>query len=70
MDLYENLSEIFDEPVDASTNIRELDNYGSLIILSITAMLEANYGIYIESHEIRKITYANELETYIKNNGK
>jgi len=66
-----NFADLFDD-TDASEitkdcNFRDLDEYGSLIGMSIIAMAKTQYGKAISGAEIRSCTTVEDLFNLIKN---
>ena len=65
----ENGKEQFEEaPADfgADTKFRELDEWSSLISLSIIAMVDDEYGIVIKASDIRNANTVRELFDIVK----
>ena len=65
----ENVKEQFeDAPEDfgADTHFRELDEWSSLIALSLIAMVDIEYGIVIKALDIRNANTVSELFDIVK----
>lgn len=66
----ENFANQFDEtdPADikASTNFRELDEWSSLIGLSIIAMVDEEYDVTLKGDDMRKANTVQELFEVVK----
>ena len=64
-DFIENFAEQFDdttvEMLGAGTNFRELDEWSSLIALSVIAMVDEVYGITINGEDIRSSQTISDL---------
>lgn len=50
-----------DEEIILETNLKELEEYDSLSVLSIIAMIDKNFGKQIPSSDFAKITTINSL---------
>jgi len=60
--IYNQLAEILEaEQVEANDVLSEFDYWDSLTVLSILAMLDANYGVNLTAVDIRAMTSAGEL---------
>ena len=60
--IYNQLAEILEaEQVEAGDVLSEFDYWDSLTVLSILAMLDANYGVNLTAVDIRAMTSAGEL---------
>ena len=61
----ENFAEQFDEtPVDSfspETAFRELDDYSSIVALTIIAMIDEEYGVLLTANEMRSAETVQEL---------
>ena len=60
--IYNQLAEILEaEQVEANDVLSEFDYWDSLTVLSILAMLDANYGVNLTAVDIRAMTSAGDL---------
>jgi acyl carrier protein len=60
--IYNQLAEILEaDQVAANDVLSEFDYWDSLTVLSILAMLDANYGVNLTAVDIRAMTSAGEL---------
>lgn len=66
----ENFANQFDETnpaeIAASTNFRELDEWSSLIALSIIAMVDEEYDVTLKGDDIRNAATVEDLFNAIK----
>ena len=66
----ENFSNQFEDTdissFSASTNFRELDEWSSLIALSVMAMVDEEYDIQLKAEEMRKTNTIQELFDLVK----
>lgn len=66
----ENFAEQFDETdpseISASTNFRDLDEWSSLIGLSIIAMVDDEYDVTLRGEDMRKANTVEELYEIVK----
>ena len=61
-DIYIQLAEILEaDKVDANDVLSEFDYWDSLTVLSILAMLDANYGVNLTALDVRAMKSAGEL---------
>jgi acyl carrier protein len=61
-DIYIQLAEILEaDKVDANDILSEFDYWDSLTVLSILAMLDANYGVNLTALDVRTMKSAGEL---------
>ena len=69
-DFIEKFAEQFDETevceLTAETKFKELDEWSSLIALSIIAMVDEEYGIIITSDDIRQAKTIGDLYSIVK----
>lgn len=73
MDLNEfvaNFAEQFDETdasqIKASTVFKDLDEWTSLIALSVIAMIDAEYGVAVKGNDIRESATIEDLFNRVK----
>lgn len=69
-DFINNFINIFDE-IDASqispeSKFREIDEWGSMSVLSLIAMADEEYGVELEPEDIRKAQTVQDLFEIIK----
>lgn len=66
----ENFADQFDETdpaeITATTNFRELDEWSSLIGLSIIAMVDDEYDVTLRGEDMRKANTVEELFEIVK----
>lgn len=66
----QNFSSVFDDTdaslIKADTNFRELEEWSSLIALSIIAMADDEYGVNLKGDDIKKSNTPNDLFEIIK----
>lgn len=66
MDFYKQLSEIFEEDVISETNLKDLEAYDSLSILSIIAMADKSYNVILTASDVRSVDTASQLKDMIE----
>ena len=54
-----------DQEITLETNLKELEEYDSLSVLSIIAMIDKNFGKQIPSSDFVKVTTVNSLKHLI-----
>ena len=54
-----------DQEITLETNLKELEEYDSLSVLSIIAMIDKNFSKQIPSSEFAKVTTVNSLKDLI-----
>ncbi len=68
-DFIEKFAEQFDETpseeFEANTEFKELEEWDSLTILTIIAMVDEEFGIKIKAEEIRSVDTVEELFTLV-----
>ena len=66
----ENFAEQFDETdpseITANTNFRDLDEWSSLMALSIIAMVDEEYDVQLKGNDIREAQTVEDLFTTVK----
>ena len=55
-----------DQEISLETNLKDLEEYDSLSVLSIIAMIDKNFGKQISSSDIVKVTTVNSLMELIR----
>ena len=69
-DFIENFANQFDDTdaseIQASTNFRELDEWSSLIALSIIAMVDEEYDVTLKGDDIKNATTVEDLFNTLK----
>ena len=56
-----NFAEQFDEMITAETEFHELEDYSSLVALSIIAMIDEVYGVTIGANEMKSSVTVHDL---------
>ena len=56
-----NFAEQFDETITAETEFHELEDYSSLVALSIIAMIDEVYGVTIGANEMKSSVTVHDL---------
>lgn len=59
--------EMEDQEISLNDNFRDYDNWDSLANLSVIAMLDDEFGVYIETNDFRKLTTVGDLLNEVKN---
>ena len=69
-DFIENFANQFDDTdaseITAETNFRSLDEWSSLIALSVIAMVDEEYDVVIKGDDIRSATTVEDLFNIVK----
>lgn len=64
-DFIENFAELFEDTdvsvFNANTSFRELDEWGSLIALSVMSMVDEEYDVQLSANEMRQVNTIQEL---------
>lgn len=64
-DFVENFAELFDDTdaseIKAETNFRDLDEWSSLIALSVIAMVDEEYDVTLKGDDIKNATTVEDL---------
>ena len=66
----ENVKELFEDEVEnfgLDTHFRELDEWSSLLSLSIIAMVDDEYDVVIKTDDIKTCTTVEDLFNLVKN---
>ncbi len=66
----EQLKEILEmegQEINLTDNFRDYDNWDSLANLSVIAMLDDEFGVYIETNDFRKLITVGDLLNEVKN---
>lgn len=66
----EQLKEILEmegQEINLTDNFRDYDNWDSLANLSVIAMLDDEFGVYIETNDFRKLITVGDLLSEVKN---
>lgn len=68
-DFIKNFADQFDETegINASTVFHDLDEYNSLIALSIIAMIDEEYDVTIKGDDMRSAVTVEDLFNIVKN---
>ena len=68
--LIENFLEIFDESPSKTISedllFKDLDEWDSMMVLSLMAMVDEEYGINLKPDDLKSINSLNELHNFIK----
>lgn len=63
---YDNMAEILEvDEVKPNDILQDFENWDSLTILSVLAMLDANFGVNMTAKNLQKIETVGELATFI-----
>lgn len=69
-DFIKNFSSLFDETdanvFQADTNFKKLDEWSSLLALSVIAMIDEEYGVTIKGKDIREAEIIEDLFNAVK----
>jgi acyl carrier protein len=57
--------EIEDRSISESDNFREYDEWDSLTLLSVIAMIDEEFGVIIESNDFKKLITVGDIYNYI-----
>ena len=68
VNLFRETLEIEDREVRLTDEFRELDEWDSLALLSVIAMIDEEYDIIIESNAFQKLQTVGDIYTYIQSN--
>ena len=69
-DFIKKIEEVFEMPngsITPNDNFREYQEWDSLVLLSLMAMLDDEYNITIPRDDFQKINTVEEMFNYIKN---
>ena len=69
-DFVENVKDLFDDEVEGfgpETHFRELDEWSSLLSLSIIAMVDDDYDVIIKTDDIKTCTTVEDLFNLVNN---
>ena len=58
--------EMEDQEINLNDKFRDYDNWDSLANLSVIAMLDDEFGVYIETNDFKKLTTVAELMEEVK----
>lgn len=58
--------EMEDQEIKLDDKFRDYDNWDSLANLSVIAMLDDEFGVYIETNDFKKLTTVGELMEEVK----
>lgn len=63
---YDNMAEILEvDEVKPNDILQDFENWDSLTILSVLAMLDANFGVNMTAKNLQKIETVGELATFV-----
>jgi acyl carrier protein len=62
----EQFEETEKEAFTANTRFKELDEWSSLVALSVIAMVDDEYGVAVKGNDIRNVTSINDLYEIVK----
>ena len=68
LDLFKETLEIEDREISLNDSFRDFDEWDSLALLSVIAMIDEEYDVIIESKEFQKLTTIGEVFNYIQSN--
>jgi len=68
IDLFKETLEIEDRTISLSDNFRAFDEWDSLALLSVIAMIDEEYDIIIESNIFQKLKTVGDIYNYILSN--
>lgn len=68
IDLFKETLEIEDRTISLSDNFRAFDEWDSLALLSVIAMIDEEYDIIIESNIFQKLQTVGDIYNYIQSN--
>ncbi|GAB1346366.1 acyl carrier protein [Cloacibacterium normanense] len=68
IDLFKETLEIEDRTISLSDNFRAFDEWDSLALLSVIAMIDEEYDIIIESNIFQKLQTVGDIYNYILSN--
>jgi acyl carrier protein len=70
-DLYVKLAEILEvDEVKPDDVLKDFENWDSLTVLSVLAMLDANYGVNLTASDLRQIKTPAELAAAVESRGR
>lgn len=63
---YASLADIFEvDEVKSDSVLRDFENWDSLTVLSITAMIDSDYGVTLNNADLRKMETVKELADFV-----
>lgn len=65
VDQFKETLEIEDREIAASDNFRDYDEWDSLALLSVIAMIDEEYDVIIESNEFQKLQTVEDIYNYV-----
>lgn len=68
IDLFKETLEIEDRTISLSDEFRAFDEWDSLALLSVIAMIDEEYDIIIESNTFQKLQTVGDVYNYIQSN--
>lgn len=68
IDLFKETLEIEDRTINLSDKFRGFDEWDSLALLSVIAMIDEEYDIIIESNAFQKLQTVGDIYNYIQSN--
>ena len=67
---YDELAEILDvERVAADDKLRSFENWDSLTVLSICALVDSKYRVSLNAGDLQKMETVNDLATFVTSRG-
>lgn len=66
LDLFKETLEIEDREISLRDSFRNFDEWDSLALLSVIAMIDEEYNIIIESKEFQKLNTIGDVFNYIQ----
>ena len=66
-DFYEELYELLltQDPILATTNLQELEEFDSLAIMGLVAIIDENFSMTVSGKKLSKVATVNDLMTLI-----
>jgi acyl carrier protein len=65
IDQFRETLEIEDRTISESDNFRDYDEWDSLTLLSVIAMIDEEFGVIIESNDFKKLVTVGDIYNYI-----
>lgn len=65
IDLFKETLEIEDRDITLTDAFRDYDEWDSLALLSVIAMIDEEYNVIIESNEFQKLQTVGDIHNYI-----
>lgn len=65
IDQFKETLEIEDRTISESDNFRDFDEWDSLTLLSVIAMIDEEFGVIIESNDFKKLITVGDIYNFI-----